>query len=236
VTSSLVFTQNSAGVGGSAQGGDHFGAALSPYGAAIGVPGDDVGKLKDAGTVQVLDPNVVTGALTPLRSLSQNSAGVPGTAEAGDQFGAALSTGYYRCKDAYQLAVGSPGEDVGKAKNAGTVTVLTVKGWSDSTCVSKLLSQGGGKGLLGGAVETGDGVGSSLGSVNGNPDPTNRLDTLVVGAPGEDIGKTKNTGRTTIWSGHSKGFAVSFGYQGGDFSNLGYGKVFGTESINSTVA
>ena len=59
-----------------------FGASLGGGGAAIGAPGEDVGSIVDAGTV--------TWEMTS--SMSQNTDGVPGAAERGDQFGAAVSS------------------------------------------------------------------------------------------------------------------------------------------------
>ncbi|MFF4270327.1 VCBS repeat-containing protein [Streptomyces sp. NPDC001536] len=56
--------------------------------------------------------------------LSQNTTGVPGTAEAEDAFGEALAIADLN-KDGYtDLAVGAPGEDVGTDVDGGSVTVL----------------------------------------------------------------------------------------------------------------
>ncbi|MEV7884917.1 FG-GAP repeat protein [Streptomyces sp. NPDC002817] len=56
--------------------------------------------------------------------LSQNTTGVPGTAEAEDSFGEALAIADLN-KDGYtDLAVGAPGEDVGTDVDGGSVTVL----------------------------------------------------------------------------------------------------------------
>ncbi|MCW3158484.1 hypothetical protein [Micropruina sonneratiae] len=61
----------------------------------MGVPGEDVGTLKDAGQVSAL-----TGGL----GWTQHSAGAPGQAEAGDRMGASLAEGL----------VGVPGENDGR--------------------------------------------------------------------------------------------------------------------------
>jgi hypothetical protein len=56
--------------------------------------------------------------------LSQNSAGVSDTAEAGDRFGAALAIGDIDGDGADDLAVGVPGEDAGAGTGQGAVQVF----------------------------------------------------------------------------------------------------------------
>ncbi|MEW1860550.1 FG-GAP repeat protein [Streptomyces sp. NPDC088194] len=107
---------------------------------AVGAPGGTVGGGAGAGYVSVVYG--ATGGLDAAThaSFSQNTAGVPGGAEAGDHFGAKVLPVDLN-RDGYtDLLVGAPGEDVGSAVDAGMVTVL----W------------GGAKGLAGGtAVDTG---------------------------------------------------------------------------------
>ncbi|MGW3356824.1 hypothetical protein ACWDFL_15585 [Streptomyces bungoensis] len=69
------------------------------------------------GTAHGIDPSRRT-------VLTQNSTGVPGTAEAGDRFGAAVAV-YDLNLDGYtDLVVGSPGEDVNGDDGGGSVTVV----------------------------------------------------------------------------------------------------------------
>ncbi|WP_330304990.1 MULTISPECIES: FG-GAP-like repeat-containing protein [unclassified Streptomyces] len=90
-----ALTQNSPGVPGSSESGDRFGAALSisdvtgdGYGdLAVGLPGEDVGSLTDAGSVVLLRGSATGIAGTGNQSLTQNTSGIPGTAESKDQFG-----------------------------------------------------------------------------------------------------------------------------------------------------
>ncbi|AXE87498.1 FG-GAP-like repeat-containing protein [Streptomyces sp. Go-475] len=56
--------------------------------------------------------------------VSQNTAGVPGAAEAEDTFGEALALGDLNGDGYTDLAVGSPGEDVGDDVDGGSVTLL----------------------------------------------------------------------------------------------------------------
>ncbi|MEU9228649.1 FG-GAP-like repeat-containing protein [Streptomyces massasporeus] len=56
--------------------------------------------------------------------ISQNTAGVPGAAEAEDSFGEAIAPADLNGDGYTDLAVGSPGEDVGDDVDGGSVTVL----------------------------------------------------------------------------------------------------------------
>ena len=92
-------TQNSPGIPGTAEAGDRFGAALSInysgrlggiVDVAVGVPNEDIGSLADAGSVIVLQD--LYDPVETAVALDQNSAGVPGVAEAGDRFGRSLDS------------------------------------------------------------------------------------------------------------------------------------------------
>jgi hypothetical protein len=96
---SQLFTQNSPGVPGAGEAGDRFGQALAVGDVdgdgfddlTVGVPAEDVGTIFDAGAVNVLKG--AAGGLTGTGSqqFTQDSPGVPDTAEDGDLFGAALA-------------------------------------------------------------------------------------------------------------------------------------------------
>ncbi|WP_018547801.1 FG-GAP and VCBS repeat-containing protein [Streptomyces sp. LaPpAH-108] len=95
------------------------------YGDIVaGTPGSYVGGLKKAGQVAVLygGASGVSGARHT--TLSQNSAGVPGTSEANDGFGYAQAYGDFNGDGYDDLAVGTPGEKVGSDANGGTVALL----------------------------------------------------------------------------------------------------------------
>ena len=98
-----AYSQDTAGVAGAAERGDRFGSAFGLATAPdrhglgdvlVGVPGEDVGSVVDAGMVQTL---------TGDRAWHEDSIGVPGTAERGDAMGAAISHGL----------IGVPGENDG---------------------------------------------------------------------------------------------------------------------------
>lgn len=93
--------------------------------AVLPAPGANVSGKTAAGAVVVLYGSK-TGVTTASRrqTITQNSAGVPGTAEAYDRFGSATATADLN-RDGYaDLVVSSPYEDTAKGTDAGTVTVL----------------------------------------------------------------------------------------------------------------
>jgi hypothetical protein len=117
---------------GVAEAGDHFGASLA-FGqvAAIGVPGEDIGTIKDAGMVQLARIFAADGkALAAFGSISQDTPGVPGVSEAGDRFGTAVATLDASCDNTSRIAIGVPGEDLDGVRDASDVTLATVHPFS----------------------------------------------------------------------------------------------------------
>jgi hypothetical protein len=91
----------------------------------VGVPGEDVGTIVDAGAVNVIygSPRGLTAAGNQL--WTQDSQGIKDLAEAeGERFGAALAAANFGEGSPADLAVGVPGEDVGTIVDAGAVNVL----------------------------------------------------------------------------------------------------------------
>ncbi|MBW8481760.1 FG-GAP and VCBS repeat-containing protein [Actinomadura parmotrematis] len=89
-----------------------------------GSPLGTVGKVKAAGFVTVAygDSHGVNGAKHQV--LSQNTANVPGTAEAADHFGYAVASADFD-KDGYaDLVVSAPDEDAGSWTNSGSLTIF----------------------------------------------------------------------------------------------------------------
>jgi hypothetical protein len=83
---------------------------------AVGAPGENVGAIADAGAVNVFY-GFASGLATTSQLLLQNP-------EAGDRFGAALTAAPFDAAGNYDLAVGSPGENVGAIADAGFVNVF----------------------------------------------------------------------------------------------------------------
>ena len=196
----VSWTQDSPGVAGTAEAGDRFGASVAsdPSGARmiVGVPGEDVGALKDAGMVELFNRPGQTPA--PWEGLTQDSSGIPGVAEAGDRFGSSVAIGEaMTCYGYVDAAIGSPGEDVGRVVDAGAVTTFPLYAILDDDmsppaapkpCAARELTQGSGG--LGGIVETGDQVGAVL--------QTHWYESfreaLLIGDPGENVGSVVDAG------------------------------------------
>ena len=121
------------------------------------------------------------------RLITQNTSGIPGTAEAGDHFGASLANNQLPPRRIFkQLAIGAPGEDVGSAKDAGSVTVLRRTDTKVYPAVSLTQSTKG----VAGTVETGDQFGAAVAYRDDR--------TLAIGIPGEDLGSAADAGSVQI--------------------------------------
>jgi hypothetical protein len=185
-----VWVQGKDGFAGSVEAGDRFGAALS-YGKnrigfahlLIGVPGEAVGSVKNAGMVysrhvyrRASDGMPVLGTF----GITQDSPGVDGTVESGDQFGGSV---------AGISVVGAPGEAIGSDASAGSVHVFPRMGPEfEDYAISQDLS------TIGGASEAGDRFGESISVIPpswGLPDLNDRL---AIGVPGEDLGAATDAG------------------------------------------
>ncbi len=190
-------TQNSPGIPGGAEAGDRFGAAVSLnylsgvdgfVDAAVGVPNEDIGTRADAGAV-----TIVQDIYDPPESgigLDQNSPGVPGAVEAGDQFGRSLDT--VQVGGTTRLAVGIPGEDIGSDGNAGSVQLASSNGETLIPTVALSQDTAG----VSGATESGDGFGDKVAfAAPGLGDGATRL---AVAAPGED-GAAPDTGLVQVF-------------------------------------
>ncbi|MEU5098927.1 hypothetical protein [Streptomyces sp. NPDC020996] len=115
-----VIHQDTAGVPGAGEDGDQFGASLSvgdtngdKYAdVVVGAPGEALGSAKAAGQATLLRGSAAGLTATGSRAYTQNTAGVAGTAETGDQFGAATHLVDVTKDGRADLAVGVPGENL----------------------------------------------------------------------------------------------------------------------------
>ncbi|MCA9100016.1 MAG: FG-GAP repeat protein, partial [Planctomycetales bacterium] len=109
--------------------GDDFGStfAVGDFNAdgyddlAIGVPGEDLAGLADAGAVHVLYGG--PGGLQTSSEVFLDRSIAPGSLEANARFGASLATGDFNLDGFDDLAIGAPLETVQGAARAGTVTI-----------------------------------------------------------------------------------------------------------------
>lgn len=206
----------------------HAATAAKPYDfdgdgypeLVAGAPDLDVGSHDEAGGVawEMSRSNKVT---SDRAVLTQSTSGVPGASEAGDHFGAAVASADFD-RDGYaDLAVGQPGEDGSKAKNAGAVTILygspdgpTGKGAARFAQPKEERDSD-----FGSALATGDLNGDGYGDV-------------VVGAPGADEEDASAdypaTGSATVFYGskdgiRSRGSTVLRGVRGSSDQDYRFG-------------
>ncbi|MFJ8842315.1 FG-GAP and VCBS repeat-containing protein [Streptomyces cyaneofuscatus] len=147
-------TQATAGVPGSATKGDRFGWSLSAGDTngdgypdiAVGVPAKDVSGKTDAGAVVVLRGSAKGLTGTGAKSFTQNTAGVPGNAEAYDQFGASVRLTDSNKDRRAELIVGAFAENNGEG---GVWLFKTTKSGITATGATNFAagSVGGPKGL-----------------------------------------------------------------------------------------
>ena len=132
-----IFQQDTSGVPGTAENSDMFGQSLSvgdvngdKYAdVLIGSPGEGIGTHGSAGSVVLLRGSASGLTTTKAAGYSQNTAGVPGTAETGDQFGAAVHLADLNKDGKPETVVGIPTENsdgcVWIARGSASGPVLT---------------------------------------------------------------------------------------------------------------
>ncbi|MFE7209498.1 esterase [Streptomyces sp. NPDC057611] len=143
-TPPVWWTQNSAGVPGTNERGDGFGTDLSVGDSngdgyadvAIGVAGEDIGRVADAGAVTVLRGSAKGLTSKGALSVNQGTKNVPGTVEKGDKFGGQVSFTDPNGDGRFGLLVSAPGENTNDGYvwvfSAGRSGLTTSGSWSYS--------------------------------------------------------------------------------------------------------
>ncbi|MFE6166131.1 integrin-like protein [Streptomyces sp. NPDC056486] len=139
-----TLNQDTAGVPGVAEDGDRFGAALAVTDVnrdgrddlIADAPGEAIGNKTGAGAAWLFRGGArglldATGAATST-AWNQDTTGVPGAAEAGDTFGAAVAADDHNADGVPDVTVGSPGENA----SLGAVWLLPRGSATDSTAFS----------------------------------------------------------------------------------------------------
>lgn len=205
------WTQDSDGVLGVAERGDGFGSALAVGNfdgddagdLAVGAPGEMVGTDDHAGAVGVLYGSPAGLASASNQYLTQDSPDLEGTAEPFDLFGASFASGDFDGDGRRDLAIGSPGEDVGAIGAAGGVYVVMGTAAGLDTSDSDLWTQDSAG--IKNEAEAGDGFGAALAAANAGQ---GAADDLAMGAPGEDLDQEPGAGGVNVLYGSAAGFDV----------------------------
>jgi hypothetical protein len=212
-TGSKVWTENTAGVPGTGENEDFWGAVLAAgdingdgkADLVIGDPLEDIGSTDWAGAVTILHGSS-SGILTTSHAqlIDQNTSGVPGTAEANDEFGQALAVGDVNGDGRGDVAIGDQEEAIGNLASAGTVTVLPGTSTGVSTSKAKVWDQN--TAGIQGTSEGGDSFGNALVAL---PIRADGVDDLIIGVDGERIGSLGACGAVAIIPGGSGGLTAT---------------------------
>ncbi|MEU6357696.1 trypsin-like serine protease [Streptomyces sp. NPDC047072] len=199
---------------------------------AVSDPGATVGGDANAGLVRV-----VYGGGKGTAEITQDLDWVNGSSEAGDGFGESLATVDYNEDGCTDLVVGTPGEGLGTATDAGMVDILygAAGGLGTGAVKDTNYQQGAGNGSLGASsAETGDRFGAALAA-----DVTNSGEPFVlIGSPGEDLSGFADAGMavyvhgTTNASIHQDSLDVPGSAEAGD----GFGGAVAADSNHLVIA
>jgi hypothetical protein len=200
----LILTQTAIPSISNSEEGDSFGKALAAgdfdgdgcNDLAIGAPGEDFGtSIENAGIVHVVYGHSDGFNLTRSQDFYQANGQLPETREDYDNFGAALTSGYFGTNDYADLAIGVPGENfegTSTKSNVGVVHVIYGTGTGLGS-MNQLWYQGNSG--INGSAEVGDEFGKAL--TTGNFD--GQLgDDLAIGVPGQDVGSANHAGAVHI--------------------------------------
>lgn len=178
-----------------AEEGDGFGRAMTKgdFNAdgfddlAVGIPFEndaDEGGDADSGAVQVYYGSANGIVAASAQYFDEDSPGVPGATDGGDNFGLALATGDFDDDGFDDLAIGVPGENFGaQDTNCGSVNILRGSSVGLDTEGAQRWNQE--SALIDGSCETDDFWGKALAAADFDGDG---FDDLAVGAPGENDG------------------------------------------------
>ncbi|MFJ2771380.1 FG-GAP repeat protein [Streptomyces sp. NPDC087300] len=118
---------------------------------AVGVPSGTVDGKARAGYVNVVFGGEYGPGPHGVRRITQATVEIPGTPEADDRFGGAVTSAYVNGDRYADLVIGAPGEDIDAKKDAGSVTVLY--GTGDGFATANTAARG---------AKTGDAYGNAL--------------------------------------------------------------------------
>jgi hypothetical protein len=198
--------------------GDNFGRSLASGDfngdgrddLAIGVPGEDVGSISDAGGVEVIYGSSDGLSATSARAdqfWTQDSADINDHADDSDEFGWSLASGDFNNDGRDDLAIGVQGESVGSIQAAGGVEVIygSSGGLSATTPRADQFWTQDSTDINDQAEDT-DEFGSAIASGDFNGDGK---DDLAIGIRFEGVGSIDGAGAVEVIYGSSGGLSAT---------------------------
>ncbi|NOX61936.1 MAG: hypothetical protein GXP42_08325 [Chloroflexi bacterium] len=216
-----LWHQDVSGIPGAAEAGDKFGYAVAAGDfdgdgfddLAIGIPGEDIGSMSNAGAVLALYGSAQGLTANGAEDIYQGYLTVESAIGDNEFFGVSLVAGDFNGDDRMDLAIGVPGEEVNGASGAGAVhlfygqhyglmapTALPLEPLSKNELWHQYRSG------VHGWPETHDAFGTVLTSGDFNGDD---VDDLAVGIPLEDVGSVVDAGAVAVLYGASTGISAA---------------------------
>ena len=205
-----MWHQNTPSINGVSEVGDQFGSSVSSgdfdndgfADLAIGVRSEAIGSIAGAGAV-----NVLYGSSSGLTAAGdqlwhQNTAGIGGTAETGNQFGSSVSSGDFDNDGFDDLAIGVPLEDIGSLAGAGAVNVIYGSASGLTAAGDQVWHQN--TSGVNGTAEADDQFGSCLvtGRFSGSS-----FSGLAIGVRNESVGSVAGAGAVNVLYGSGSGLS-----------------------------
>ena len=191
-TADGLYHQNSSGWPGGSEAGDLFGAAVDVADIdgdgigdlIVGVPGEGIGSINDAGLVQIrYNPDNHSATTASVQSLHQGKENVEGSAEAGDGFGTFVLAADITGDNTPDLLVGTPNESIGSYNTAGLVSLFYTVDGSLSLDNDELLYAN--QDAFTGSAQTGAQFGTTITTLD---------EDIIIGAPGMNVNGFYNAG------------------------------------------
>ena len=170
----------------------------------VGVRGQGIGAAARAGAAGLLYGSGSGITAVGNQVWHQNVSGVEGVAATDDSFASALAGGDFNGDGFDDLAIGTSGEDIGAAADAGAVNLLRGSA-AGLTAVGNQLGHQDTPGILE-TAESGDAFGSALAVGDFDADG---FDDLAIGAPGESVGAASRAGLVNALYGSASGLTAA---------------------------